>query len=252
MPILWVIIKRAALWGLIAGGVFLAVGFLTPIILGGQGSHQSPLAGILLAPAGFMIGATLGGLAGIQRARGLPAWAKIVYGLALVVLAERTFAAVQFSGPILVKLATAPIASQADRMRFAAPLTEAERALLERTHFTLTLGVANPKFEPVYTDSLIADFVQTGLFDHVTREGRTRAADLVATMRGKYYGDKLGQYFTLSPANEPGRGIDVKVHYTTGGIFAAVGDRRQYLDRLAVETIKAANALAVRPAAPAQ
>jgi hypothetical protein len=37
--------------------------------------------------------------------------------------------------------------------------------------------------------------------------------------------------------------VQLRVYYTVGGIFSAMGDRRQCLDRLAVEVIRAVETL---------
>ena len=246
------IIWKAVAWGLTIGGVFLVAGFFYPLIVGGKGAHQGPLGGIILGAMAFVVGTFVGGLLQWPRARALPAWALAVYGLALALLLYPAYGAAKMGGSIMIKFATVEFPKTDERMTFAPPLTEAERELLKRTHFRLKLAVANPNHPPAYTISLIDDLKATRLFDSVAAAEDVATPGLIATVMGRYYGDKAGQSFTLSTATRPGRAIGVKVHYVLGGMFAGMGDRTQYLERLAVETIRAATELGIEPAGAAK
>ncbi len=108
-----------------------------------------------------------------------------------------------------------------------------------------------PRFYPVYERALIQDLEATGLFEQADSVDETADADLVATLI-----NRPPTSFSLALSDDPESGIPITVYYDLGRLRllgAPLGnqrqrDRRQYLDRLSVEVIKAVSQLLERPA----
>jgi hypothetical protein len=90
---------------------------------------------------------------------------------------------------------------------------------------------------------LVTGLASTGLFRTVDERVTPENADLVATVTGSYYGDRQGLSFALRRADRPVGEVQIKVYYNVGGIFTQMSGRRQYLDRLAMEVIRAVETL---------
>jgi hypothetical protein len=67
----------------------------------------------------------------------------------------------------------------------------------------------------------------------------TATPDLIATVTGQYFQPETGVSFSLAPAADTTRTMSIDVHYERGRSTASSADRDSYLDRLAVETIRA-------------
>lgn len=67
-------------------------------------------------------------------------------------------------------------------------ITQEQRALLEKTHFKLSLGIAPDRY-PIYSDNLLKALRETGLFDRVDYvHNFTSPPDLQAHVREHIYG----------------------------------------------------------------
>jgi hypothetical protein len=230
------ILGRALLWAFGAAAVVFAVLFIGPMLIGG-----SPLAAFLLAPMAFPPALFVASVLQYRRALRLAGTAKAAYAVVLALILIPAVPAARFLAKLDLSIDTAAFGRER-RLVHAPPVTDDERRLRESTHFDLRVRVENPRFPPVYTDALVTDLAATGLFHTVDESVIPETKDLVATITGQYYGDKTGQSFTLRRADGRASAVQLKVYYTVGGIFSAMGDRRQYLERLA-EVIRAVETL---------
>ena len=231
------ILGRALLWAVGASAVVFAVAFIGPMLIGG-----SPLGAFLLGPTAFPPALLIAAVLQYRRALRLGGAAKAAYAIVLGLLLVPAVPAARSLATLDLSIDTAAH-TRATRLLHAAPMTADERQVRESTHFDLHVRVENPRFPPVYTGVLVTDLATTGLFRIVDDGGAPDTADLVATVTGSYYGDKAGLSFTLGRADGRSSPVQLKVYYTVGGVFTAIGDRRQYLDRLAVEVIRAVETL---------
>ena len=227
------ILGRAMLWAVGASAVVFTVFFIGPMLIGG-----SPLAAFVLAPMAFPPALFIVSVLQYRRALRLDGAAKAVYAVVLALVLIPGVPAARFLAKLDLSINTAA-SGRAQRLLHASPMTDDERRLRESTHFDLQVRVENPRFPPVYTGVLVTDLRATGLFRIVDESVTPETADLVAAVTGSYYGDKQGLSFTLRRTDGQASPVQLKVYYTVGGIFSAMGDRRQYLDRLAVEVIRA-------------
>ena len=231
------ILGRALLWAIGASAVVFAIFFFGPMLIGG-----SPLAAFLLAPTAFPPALLVASVLQYRRALRLGGAAKAAYAVVVALVLIPAVPAARFLAKLDLSVDTAAF-SRARRLLHAPPMTDDERRLRESTHFDLRVRIENPRFPPVYAGALVTDLAATGLFRAVDQRVTLETADLVATVTGQYYGDKTGQSFTLRRAEDEASAVQLRVYYTVGGIFSALGDRRQYLDRLAVEVIRAVETL---------
>ena len=244
------ILRRSLLWGLGIGGLVFGVAFVAPLLLLGDPGNQSPFLAFFVGPAAFFLGWLLGLLVQAPRVLTISGRAQLIY-LVLVVLlvAGPVWRTAPWVAQFVIGLsAVADVPGREERMEFAQQLTDAERVLLSAIHFDLTVAVTNPYYPPVYRRSLIRDLEETGLFGAVASVNETSDADLVATVIGVYNDDRTGKSFTLALNDDPESGLTIKVYYYLGGLLRNPGDRRQYMDRLAVEVIEAVNQLMERQA----
>ena len=131
---------------------------------------------------------------------------------------------------------------RANRMKHAAPLTYLERQLLGAPRSQLRVAVGDPNASPAFTDGLIRDLEATGLFSHVGEYEECEHADVMATIKGTYWGQEEGQNFIIHLPDNPGDGVEIDVHYLFGAASpwnSRKSERRQYVRRLSVELIKA-------------
>jgi hypothetical protein len=236
------ILGKALLWGAGISAVVFVLAFIGPLMVGGPGAHQAPLAAFLFAPVAFPLVLLVVYVLQYRRALRLSGAGKSGYAVVLVLLLIPAVSAARFLASLDLPVDTARYGRQ-ERFRHAAPMTDDERRLRESTHFDLRVRVENPRFPPVYTGVLVTDLAATGLFRVVDARVTPETADLVATVTGSYYGDKQGLSFTLRRADGQANELQLKVYYIVGGIFSQLSDRRQYLDRLAVEVIRAVQTL---------
>ncbi len=82
-----------------------------------------------------------------------------------------------------------------------------------------------------------------GLFDAVAALGMATDPDLIAVARDGPFGNRTGTSFTLALMDDPEDALQVSVNYYVAPMWSGEGDRQQYLDRVAVETINAVNQL---------
>ena len=211
------------------------------------GGSQTPLVSAVLAPITFFLVLTIVMLTQFRRAVQLSPGAKLAYFVFLAFFLIHSVHDV----PVLWKTVFA-ISSQSvdakkitreERLKHTPPLTQDEHLLLQSTHFNARVGVVNPRFPPAYTRGLIEDLERTGLFDEVAELEQMDRADYIATIKGRYYGDKNGQNFSLQQPEGPTKEIEINVYYTLGGSKSFVKDTKQYRARLSVETINAVQAL---------
>ena len=214
--------------------------FVGPLVIGGPGAHQAPLAAFFYAPGVFFLAFVITLVVQIRKALRLNIGGKIAYFVVLALFLVPTVNIVGIvSGvdPVTwVRNADFKAYSKSERLKYIPPLTEEERRLLQTTHFSIRIGVVNPKFPAVYTRSLVDDLKKTGLFDDVAALDQMEKVDLITTLKGTYYGDKQGQSFTLQPPDGPGKEVSIKVFYILGGLLAN-GEQQQYLDRISVALI---------------
>ena len=236
------ILGKALLWAAGVSAAVFVVALIGPAMLGGPGSHQAFILAFLLAPAAFPLVLLAAIALQYRRAGRFGAVGRAAYAIALAVMLVPAAMSVYFVASFDIKLDFAGM-SREERFRNAAALTEEERRLRESTHFDLRVRVENPRFPPVYTGVLVTDLASTGLFRTVNESTSPETADLVASVTGSYYGDKQGASFTLRRADGKGGAIQLKVYYIVGGFGARLVDHPQYLDRLAVETIRAVETL---------
>jgi hypothetical protein len=231
------ILARALLWAVGVSAMVFAVFFIGPMMIGG-----SPLGAFLLAPTAFPPALFVASVLQYRRALRLDGAAKAAYLVVLALVLIPAVPAARFLATLDLSINTTAY-SREQRLLHAAPMTDDERRLRESTHFDLRVRVENPRFPPVYAEALVTDLGAIGLFRTVDERVTPETADLVATVTGQYYGDKTGQSFTLRRADGRASAVQLRVYYTVGGIFSAMGDRRQYLDRLAVEVIRSVETL---------
>jgi hypothetical protein len=74
--------------------------------------------------------------------------------------------------------------------------TDAQRSLLQRTHFRASVGVEEYKY-PVYSEHLIRDLRATGLFDEVGPTEKVREPDLMARVERSVYGQAAIPLWTI-------------------------------------------------------
>jgi len=213
-------------WALLFGCFVFFFLFLSPLLFGGPGAHQAPFLAFLIGPRAFL--------------------------LAIPIMLALTFLWPRLRYVLVLATAAIPIwyyasMPKVDPREHLLPLSAQERQLRNTAHFAVSVAVENPGFPPVYTNSLISDLRETGLFDRVGALGEVTSPDLVARLEDRYYGDREGQSFTLRLARRPDRDEHVKVVYVLGGLLSAAGERQRYRDRLAVETIRKVQALAAAP-----
>jgi hypothetical protein len=215
----------ALIWSVGAATFAFIVVFVTPLIIGGPGSHQAPLLAFLLSPAVFLVTLALA----LVRPR-----------LGLVTIA----ATLLFPAWYYVNM------PPRDPQATLAPLTADERALVHSRHFDLRVGVDRGKAYPIYQANLVDDLDRTGLFKSVTSLEDAAPADLIATVTGSYYGDKTGHSFSLQWPRQPERRVGVKVwHYASDGPFLYASRHRLLVDRLALEVVRQMDALGTPGAA---
>ena len=238
--------------GAIVGAMAGAVSGYMVLALIGEGFHSNELSAVL-AFVGLPVGAVVGVKVGVRVAKGR---------------GERRKDSARRRLRWVLVLATAAIPiwlyvrmPKVDYREYVLPLSAEERQLRNTAHFAMSVAVENPRctgrlplctpmgtrFYPAYERQLIHDLRETGLFDRVGALGMVTSPDLVATLDGAYYGDRFGQSFRLRLARRPDRDEHIKVGYVQRGILAAVGERRRYLDRLALETIRKVQALTAAP-----
>ncbi len=227
----------------VACGVAFAIfvlAFVGPLLIGGPGAHQAPLAAFFYAPGVFFLAFVVALVVQVRAALRLNIGGKIAYFVLLVLFLVPTVNIVGVVSGIVpvgwVRNADFKAYSKSERLKHIPPLSEEERRLLQSSHFNIRIGVVNPKFPAVYTRSLVDDLKKTGLFDEVAALDQMGKVDLIATVKGTYYGDKEGQRFTLQPADGPGKEVSIKVFYILGGLLAS-GEQQQYLDRLSVALV---------------
>ena len=138
--------------------------------------------------------------------------------------------------------------TRAGSMEHAPPLTDEESLLLESTRLNLRIAVENPRRPPVYTEKLINDLRETCLFIEVGDVDSLDRADVLATITGAYWDDKTGFKFIFHLPENLTDGVEVEVSYKLRSSMTDDGrggraDRKQYIDRLAVELIKASQVL---------
>jgi hypothetical protein len=198
--------------------------FATPLVIGGPGAHQAPLLAFMLAPIVFL---------------GTLVLALIWPRLALIpIVASLLYPAWYYDR-------MPPRDPQATLVALGAH----ERALVQSRHFDLHVAVDGGKFPPIYRANLIDDLGRTGLFTSVSAAGNARAADLIATVTGSYYGDKTGHSFSLAWPQQPQRSVTVKVwHYASDGPLLYASRHRLQVERLALEVVRQMDALGPRAA----
>ncbi|KPK42215.1 MAG: hypothetical protein AMJ65_08000 [Phycisphaerae bacterium SG8_4] len=139
--------------------------------------------------------------------------------------------------------------TRAERMEHAPPLTNEEELLLKSTRLNLRIGVDNPRYAWVDTRSLIEDLRETCLFLEVGEINGFFRADVFATITGRYK-DKTGFKFIFHLPEQKREGIEIEVRYKLKSVWtrgvSRRTDRKQYIDRLAVELIKAFQSLSDR------
>ena len=238
----FVILGKAILWAVGTSAVVFAIAFIGPLMIGGPGAHQAPLGAFLFTPAAFPLVLLVATVIQFRRAGRLGGAGHAAYGITLALMLVPAVMAFRFLATLNFTIDTAGY-SHKERFLHAAALTDDERRSRDSAHFDLRVRVENPRFPPVYTGVLVTDLAATGLFGAVDERVTPETADLVATVTGSYYGDEQGLSFALRRADRPAGEVQIKVYYTVGGIFTPMSDRRQYLDRLAVEVIRAVEAL---------
>jgi hypothetical protein len=134
-------------------------------------------------------------------------------------------------------------------MEHAPPLSNKEELLLKSTRLNLRIGVDSPRYAWDVKRSLLEDLRETCLFLEVGVINGFFRADVIATITERYE-DKAGFKFIFHLPEQMREGIEIEVRYKlksvwTGGVSRKT-DRKQYIDRLAVELIKASQALSVR------
>ena len=236
------ILGKALLWAIGTSAVVFVVTFIGPLIIGGPGAHQGPLGAFILAPMAFPLVLLLAYLLQYRRALRLAGAGKAAYAVVFVILLVPAVSATRFLARLHLSIDTAGY-SRKERLLHAAAITDDERRLRDSTHFDFGVRVENPRFPPVYTGVLVTDLTATRLFRAVDERMTMENAKLVASVTGSYYGDRQGLSFTLRRTDGQAAPVQLKVFYTVGGIFSQMGDRRQYLDRLAVELIRAVRTL---------
>ena len=230
------ILGRALLW---ASGLAVLVFFLAffgPIIIGGPGAHQAPLAAFIFAPATFFLAFVIVLLIQIRHALRLSIGGKFAYFVLLALLLIPTTHVVRIFSEMDFRSIDFKAYTRAERLKHIPPLTKDERLLLQSTHFNIRVGVVYPGVPPGYTRSLIDDLMKTGLFDNVAEFAQMDRADMIATGKKSFYSDKYGKIFTLQPPDGPGKEVRIEIYYTLGGLMG-YGERKQYLDRLSVKLI---------------
>lgn len=138
--------------------------------------------------------------------------------------------------------------TRAERMEHAPLLSNEEELLLKSTRLNLRIGVDNPRYAWVDTRSLIEDLRETCLFLEVGVINGFFRADVLATITERYK-DKAGFKFIFHLPEQMREGIEIEVRYKLKsawtGWLSRKTDRKQYIDRLAVELIKASRSLSV-------
>ena len=228
---------------LVAGGSAVLVfilAFTVPLMIGGPGAHQAPLAAFLYAPAVFFAVFVIALVVQVRRTLRLNIGGKIAYLVLLALLLIPTARIVTIFGEInplnWIRNTDFKAYGKSERLKHIPTLTDDERRLLQSAHFNIRIGVVDHSYPDVYTRSLIDDLKKTGLFDEVAEFSQTGKADLIATLKGTYYGDKRGQSFTLQPPDGPGKESSTKIFYTLGGQTGS-GEAKQYLDRLSISLV---------------
>jgi hypothetical protein len=136
--------------------------------------------------------------------------------------------------------------ARAGRMEHPSPLTDEESLLLKSTRLNLRIGVDGEGFPPIYTRKLIRDLQETCLFLKVGEINALDKADVVATITGVYWDNKDGARFIFH-LPEYRTGVEIDIVYKPIGFLAAFtqtlfgisGERKRYIDRLAVQLIEA-------------
>lgn len=137
--------------------------------------------------------------------------------------------------------------ARAERMKHPAPLTDEESLLLKSTRLDLRIGVDGGTFPPVYLRHLIRDLQETCLFLRAGEINALKNADVVATITGVYWDGKAGARFVFHLPEHRTEGVEIEVVYKPTGVlttfsqrlFGISGERDRYVDRLAVQLIKA-------------
>ena len=136
--------------------------------------------------------------------------------------------------------------TQAVRMVHAKPLTDEERLLIKSTYLNLRVGVVNKKFPESVTSKFISDLQNTCLLKEVGELNQLENADVIATVNVYFRNISNGWTFTLQLPDNPERDVYKAVYYRLHLLDRIVGinsDEKLFLDRLAVELIKASKAL---------
>ena len=239
------ILGRALGWASGLAVLVFILAFLGPIIIGGPGAHQAPLAAFILAPVTFPLAFVITLLIQIRRALRLSIGGKFAYFVLLALFLIPTTHVVRFFSEMDFRSIDFKAYTRAERLKHIPPLTKDERLLLQSTHFNIRVGVVNPGSLPVYTRSFIDDLRKTGLFDDVAEFAQMDRADMIATGKKSFYSDKYGKIFTLQPPDGPGKEVRIEIYYTLGGLMG-YGERKQYLDRLSVKLINTVQELSNR------
>ncbi len=207
------------------------VAFVAPLVIGGPGAHQAPLAAFFITPIIFVMTLALTLL-----------WPRLVI---VTIVASLLYPAWYYH-----KMPP----RQPDHV--LAALNHEERAVVQSRHFDLRVAVDGGRFPEVYRRGLVSDLGQTGLFTEIGRIEEIHLPDLIATVTGSHYGDQEGHRFSLHWTRHPERKVTVDVwHYAT--MFPLSYARRHHMEneRLALEVIRQMDALgaadqATSPAIP--
>lgn len=227
-------------WGIGVGFLTMVLAYLSPLVLGQWRYMQHPIHAMGFGLAGGCLAFFVALVLQVPRVLKLSTGEQVIHIVLLVALAlvpvrvaVRSFIGLTAEAWRLVET------SREDRMRHAAPLTDAERALRENRYFDLTVAVEPSHDGRMEGHFVVQDLEATGLFRRVWYASETESPDLIATVTGQYFRPETGVSFDLALATGTTRIVSVDVHYERGRQSMATADRETYLDRLAVETIRA-------------
>ena len=146
------------LWGVASGGAAFLVAFLTPLFLGGPGSHQGPLAAFVVGPSAFLVGTFVALVVQLRRLSTLTTGGRAAHVVLVLLLLVPSW----YAAPVLWQFAQwLPEAtagtSRAERMALVPPLSEEERQLRGAVTFDVAVAVSRGRFPVAYERSLISD-----------------------------------------------------------------------------------------------
>lgn len=234
------IVGVAIAWSIGVGFLTMVLVYLSPLLLGRTRYMQHPIHAMGFGLAGFCLALFVALVFQVRRVLRLSATEQIVHIVLVVALAlVPVRIAVRPVGGFMVEAWRLLATSREDRMRHAPPLTAAEQTRREGAYFDLSVAVQQSHDGRMGSAIVIGDLEATGLFRHVGGASETPEPDLIATVTGRYFQPETGVSFSLAPTADTTSTMSIDVHYERGRSTVSSADRESYLDRLALETIRA-------------